>query len=639
MFDEKLQILIRKYGIFDAIGGGVKQREFRGFWGKVCKIVRLCIGGGYLIWVVNSALNKVNDGDKIALWFVDGGRKQLRAWMYFFILSPRNRKKIQFLVVDKKSDSMQMYRGRPVLSSGQIAQYPIDVMVLTLGIPQRHVGLVGRDFSGQIIDMNLLIQQNRAGWFLFDVLRQHPYVDIFISRHYRDQAVKRRQKQMWHRRLIAHYLRARDFLRAAEEIEHYVKAGYEDADIYCSFWRELEELLCDIKRRLEKRKQIDIFLYWIDCIEKKDFYSMRWVGNRKNGRIFHRAYTTMLKTTMVLRSIFTGKNAKAGRLFDLGKMSLDATVFAEYPSKQREIHAFSGVFSEKLDDSIMHPSCQYYGRDVPFTLLMWNAIDSTLTALHPCVNILHCMETHPDYLCGETQSWPFGIPFDELIPLGYSLNCTEIAKIARDYLDRQLEWYYSILSQNSINIYMSDHGPGDDLMEERFSNVPFKILGRNIAVGDEYRFFSYKNMYKLFDSIFHSDGFTDDFFSDYAVIDYIDPYDRGFAKAIREHSFDGCTFTHKKFESAFLKKYIQRTKLTTSKGEYYSINILGEEEYYRDTECKINLAHDSLYATRIAELREKAGKFWNPWKEKNEAAIDFYEYIGIEEKDIVARCY
>ena len=219
-----------------------------------------------------------------------------------------------------------------------------------------------------------------------------------------------------------------------------------------------------------------------------------------------------------------------------------------------------------------------------------------------------------------------------------SMDFTEIAKVSREYLDRQLKWYYKFLPPNSVSVYMSDHGHEIDLSEKNI-NMPFKILGKKIMLGEENRLFSYKDLYKLIDYYMNPGKNLDDVFTNYVVIDNIDPYNESYGKEIREYEIHLFNYAQKRASKEFLRKYMQATKVVTAEGEYYTINILGEETYYRDKECTINLIDNPAYADRIAELREKAGKFYNPWKEKRQVAIDFYEYLGIEEKDILAQCY
>ncbi len=185
---------------------------------------------------------------------------------------------------------------------------------------------------------------------------------------------------------------------------------------------------------------------------------------------------------------------------------------------------------------------------------------------------------------------------------------------------------------------MSDHGSEMDLTEQNI-NMPLKIIGKDIISGDEMRLFSYKNLHKLLNWCTNPGGGGTNLFAEDILIDVVDPYEKSYGEAIRENNNFHYVYQRKKFDKDFLKKYLQATKVVTTKGEYYTINILGEESYYRDTECKINLIDDSAYAARIAELREKAGKFYNPWKEKRQVAIDFYEYLGIAEKDILSQCY
>lgn len=211
------------------------------------------------------------------------------------------------------------------------------------------------------------------------------------------------------------------------------------------------------------------------------------------------------------------------------------------------------------------------------------------------------------------------------------------AAASRAHLDKQLEWHHGFLPPNAVSIYMSDHG-GEQNLTEQNVNMPFKVIGNGIAPGAEKRLFSYKDMHKLIECLLSSKP-IDECFTDYAVVDQIDPYNKAFGQNIREEGWNHFLYERKRLDKEYLKRYIQATKIVTSEGEHYSLNILGEEAYYRDKGCKDNLVGNPFYAERIGELRERAGKFCNPWKEKRQVAVDFYEYLGIKEKDIAAQCY
>ena len=639
MLDEKLNALIQQYGIYDVIGGSAELAKPKGVLGIIKRYMQLLIGSIRLIWILNTSMAKLKNDEKAALWI---GRNSFRfLWVYFLILLPKHRKKICFIIQDQKWDISKVeYHGRPVICSSEIERHPIDSVIIAILGHARHVDLLQRGFVGKIVDMDMLVHDNCLDSYFYGIVSREPYEEIFISRYYFEHTSDLNKKQIWHKKLIAYCIYGRDFLRAKKEIDTYVDFGYEDAKLYEAFWKEIETLFDDIKQRVNHRKQRDVFVYWLDEMEKKDFFSMRWVGNRENGKIFNRAYTTIVNTTRVLQSIFTGKNVKAGNLLDLKALKLRDTVFSDFLLKERRIYVFSGGFSHRLSHEMLHNSSLEFSNRSPFTFRMWYALDTILTSNEECVLFLHCMETHTFYFYGDTDAPLYGVVPDRTIfPLGQLIDYGESAKLARDYLDQELEWYYQFVPPNSFSIYMSDHGIEESLREQSV-NVPFKVMGAGIVPGIEKRLFSYINLYKLINCLLREDYDMDEAFSDYVIMDILDPYDKQYGQIVREwDQYSPFMLLHASIDKDSLKKHIQTTKIVTAEGEYYTINILGEETYYRDKECKINLADDPAYLKRVAQLREKAGKFYNPWKEKREVAIDFYKYLGIKEEDIINQCY
>lgn len=622
MLNEKLDELIQKYGIYDSIGGNIATNAFKSFFNSMGYF----LGMMHLISALNGLLSQVEDNASVALWLE--GRTRGRIW--FWLLSAHNRKKIRYLIQEEQNG--YSYYDRPVLASHEIIQHKIDVVVLTAWHSGRHAELLAKGFGGQIIDVNLLVMENRLVQYFSDKIQQHPYADIFVARYWREH-VKGQEKRIWHQRLIAHYLHARDFLSAKEEIEEYGQAGYDDALRYAEFWKQVEALLSDVKANLRERKQRDVLIHWIDQEEKEDFFSMRWVGDPQNGIVFHNAYTTMVNTRAVMYSILTGIGVKDGRLIQRDALGLDDTVFSNYGGMGREFHVVSANMMTKLKSNIRFNCYQNYPANyAPSMIGLWHALDKLVSASNACVMLFHCMETHDPYPSGLVA------PISHDYGLEQTEDCSEDAKKSRDYLDRELEWYHEFFPPNAVSIYMSDHGNEHDLTEVNV-NMPFKVVGKGILGGEEVRLFSYKDMHKLLDGLLRPDGNLDRAFTDAAVVDVIDPYGSSFLSNHLRGTWKHFLYERREIGKEELKKYLQSTKVVTAEGEYYTINILGEETYYRDKECKVNLIDNPAYADRVAELREKAGKFYNPWKEKRQVAIDFYEYLGIRESDIVDQCH
>lgn len=639
MLDEKLHALIRKYGIYDVIGGIIEPVQSNDFWGKIKKYIKLVIGGLRFAWILNEFLNKVGDNEKIALWIGRNSGKFL--WAYSLMIFPKNWGKFRYIIQDRKIDILQSeYHGRRVLCSSEMEKYPVDVVVIALLGQERYVHLLQRKFTGKIISMDEIILEKGLSRYFDSIIKRNPYIDIYISSYHKEQSKISSARQIWHKRLIANYIVGRDFLSANKEIHEYIASNYNDVDTYRLFLNEMTIFLENIKKEMSEKRKRDIFIYWLDQMEKDDFFSMKFVGNKCDGMIFNCAYTTIVNTTKVLQSIFSGENVKDGKLSYLKKLKMEKTKNFDHLSDGTNVFALSSGFFGKVDDAFLHNFHKTHGGDTPFMVKMWYALDKALESTENCAFILHCMETHAFYFYGNILDPNYTVlPDMGALPINHPVDYTKSAKDARDYLDERIEWYHQFTSLDSVHIYMSDHGHKVSLGEKTV-NVPFKISGTDIINGVENRLFSYKNMYKLIDCLFHKQYPGEDVFSEFAVIDIIDPYDKNYAKVIRTwERYDQFMFERKVVSVDSLKQHLQATKIVTAVGECYTVNILGEETYYIDKECKDNLVNNLSYAKRVAELREKAGKFYNPWKEHREVAIDFYKYLGIEEKDVLDQCY
>lgn len=397
MLDEKLYALIQKYGI-DTVG---VDRPYV-FPKAMCwNRLKAVVGFLRVAKLLNDALDNVPD-DCIAL--CGENRKLLEA--VWWLLLPRNREKIRFLVTAVRQENK--FHGRAVLEIYEAEGHQVSAALVAALHPGWKANLLGRQFDGPIIDLYSLICENHLEHLFSGYLKHDPYADIFIARHYCRQAQDLKQRQIWHQRLIAHYLRARDFLGVEKEIRAYGEAGYEDAGNYSAFLHELRMLLSDIKVQLSTRKERDVFVYWLDQLEKEDFLSMRWAGKLWTGRFFHHAYTTMMHTTMVFRSIFTGKSVKEGGLAKYGKLDEGNAELLHRAARENQIvRIFSCASNGHFRPSFVHACCKNLTPHAPATIGFWYALDTVLSSTEPCICFLHCMETHNPFNSTESDIWQF----------------------------------------------------------------------------------------------------------------------------------------------------------------------------------------------------------------------------------------
>lgn len=623
MFDEKLNKIIKEYRIYEKSGVHDELILVNEWKAKFYQVLGLII----LSVILNRKMSAIEDKN-IAFC---SPRGKLRKIIWYLLL-PWNREKIRYLI----SVGEDSFENREVVENWEIGQRNIRTILVADWDHGGYANLIGQNYEGKIIDVLSLIYEKHLEIFFSNIIQQNPYVDIFISKKFREKAKTNEEKEKWDKRIIAYYLQARDFLSLERELQNYVNNGFEDYEQYVSFWRDVKALLSEIKEKLAQRQAQDVLIHWLDQMEKEEFFSMKWVGNTSHGTVFHNAYSVMTNTTAIARSIFTGRNVKEGNLKSIGIINEANSRFLSTYQSKLNIKFFTRYNLHKyIKKKFVHDYKKNLSAYMPSMISFWEAIDAMLMSTKPCVFILHSLETHDPYCSGETDVWHLCHGARGVFPhvRDYSFTAT----ISRNYIDKQLEWYHVFYPLNSITIYMSDHGHEMDLSNQNI-NMPFKIVGKEIFMRDEYRLFSYKELFTLIESYYSQNKQEDNCFSECVIADSIEPYNKSYLPEILSSNWNHFWLQRGKVEKEALKKYLQTTKIVTAEGEYYTVNILGEESYYRDSECKKNLANDPAYASRTAELRKMAGKFKNPWKEKQKVAIDFYQYLGIKETDIMNQC-
>ena len=241
MLDERLNGLIKKYKIYDAAEISRDPKIIKGKWKNK---MALAIGFSSLAMALNRELNSVKD-TRIALYAEVGTLRKI-IWR---LLSPTNKKKIRF-VISVGNDS---FHNRQVIESWEIGKNCVDT-ILTIDFHcGTYANLLGQNFSGQVIDLCSVIYAYHLEQFFSKHLLINPYVNIFISKRLYNKAILCEEKQVWHKRLIAYYLQARDFLSTEKEISKYINDGYADADVYSSFWDEVKSFLREVREQLSGR--------------------------------------------------------------------------------------------------------------------------------------------------------------------------------------------------------------------------------------------------------------------------------------------------------------------------------------------------------------------------------------------------
>ena len=271
-----------------------------------------------------------------------------------------------------------------------------------------------------------------------------------------------------------------------------------------NYSEELKQLIYDVKQLIkrikgavEERKykfggRKDIVWHWIDSINYDEIGLLPRVEKRiKKGMFFSEAYSPTPYTRPTVRTIFW----REFRRKDGGKKGAyvprrltDSNLYQEIIRQGYHFEVCGSVKKiidpayELAEESELCTAASMYYLRMLHTILM---------SEKPCFVLVHVMaETH----------MPFVSPWENIKGGGYMYSdvwekVEEKINISAEYADAVIDFYSELLDQQSIGIYMSDHGKWGFIERRRYKDESIHILLgiTNIGIaGNVSRLFSYE---------------------------------------------------------------------------------------------------------------------------------------------------
>ncbi|GBU24993.1 hypothetical protein R83H12_01631 [Fibrobacteria bacterium R8-3-H12] len=256
---------------------------------------------------------------------------------------------------------------------------------------------------------------------------------------------KRESKQFYLQRIIFLSLYMRDFIATDKFINTYNNNKYENFRIYTYALKSIEKLLNRIKLKLSARKD-DCFIFLNDSLHYGNQKYTPFLNSiSKNSLHFENAWTTTQYTKPSIKSLMTGKFFIDDRSYEISyKNNL-----VENLCKERNMQfRYFGIldFEQNTNDNI--------GWTTPASRTYWQALEYLLRSNIKKFIFTHTLiETHSP-CCANNLNKLKNIIFN-----AYS-HTKQQMELSIAYLDKQLKWYSDFFPQNSIKIYMNDHGTG-----------------------------------------------------------------------------------------------------------------------------------------------------------------------------------
>lgn len=256
-------------------------------------------------------------------------------------------------------------------------------------------------------------------------------------------------------RVIFDLVYAKDFVLLKKYIYEYTNSF---DDLYEGFWMEINGLLEEIQRALNKRNKRDCVTYWLDALEYGEDYSMPFLLSLdRSSFVFDNIYTVTPYTGPSFKTCFAKKRAIDEEGFKFSAINDENSSFMKELNKRDYTFKYFG----HIDLYENNKSNKLFKQPAAITEMMWDILNEIL--LEKNVNkkffmVVHEMGTHYPHLTmgltGEkieaNHPWP-GIPNNTALAISQR-------EPSKKYIDSQLMFYNKLLPKNMYKIYMSDHG-------------------------------------------------------------------------------------------------------------------------------------------------------------------------------------
>lgn len=302
---------------------------------------------------------------------------------------------------------------------------------------------------------------------------------------------------------------ARDFLLAEECINDLHTSDFHEYD---AAWQDVQHLLEEIKESLATKAKETVFAFWIDATSYQGLSMLpRLTKIIKQGIHFDDMFSATPYTHPTARAVFCQKKnideegykikhitlSNSPMLRMLEEKGYTFKILSEYLGNM-----FSGRYKTGMVTKAMGPS----------SYVIWNGIAEALRSEEKRFILMHCVqETHGEGIFPSPK-----MSDDDLGRLEDIWNARKLASIVystRNYFDKEIEYYESMLPKEAMKILFSDHGSLRtlDIRDQTFlgivgEGIPSRAIDRMCSTLD------FKNIFEMaLDGDYSMDGIGHDY--------------------------------------------------------------------------------------------------------------------------------
>mgnify|MGYP003372749740 FL=1 len=448
---------------------------------------------------INTIWNNIEDVSRIAIYGAGNHTMKL------FEVVNRYDKNIVCIIDNLKPNGE--FLGYPLINKEQMEKYNLDeVIISTLGYGKEiKEDIIRRLPNVKIIDIYENLKN--IGYDINKPFYYHKLIEKYLVIYEVRNIYKNSKNEKYLANLIYLYLNIKDFSNAFKYMLEYIDEKYIQYEKIKFLYDKLNKFKLEVKKQLVNKKSRNILMALIDSLRWKDIFeynNMKYVKSISQKSFnFTNAYTHVPYTSMSILSMITGKTMFDDNIMNI-KMPIDSQNILNGINNNDYSFKYYGNQLQLFTQEFCSQS-----RETNISQLLWDYIcDIYEDNKSQNISIVHIMEVHSPYICGNHKYKP--IDFGGYASSYLTDNEIFMQKIqyneTLDYVDKQLKYYLDFVNDETTLIITSDHGmtlewdiknKNDNQFVEDFIHIPYIVVGDNISPKIEEELISHIDTHKI----------------------------------------------------------------------------------------------------------------------------------------------
>lgn len=417
--------------------------------------------------IVLDVFNRRCGGKKVAIWGV--GKKNAVNGHCAVIINRYilNLTGLKCLIDSDKDIQGSLFMGYPVIDPSEIRKNDIDIIIIASKGSRKNIRDNIKKIAPQCEYIDIYEELEHAGikidYNFFS--EQNVYTELYRQKHLYEKAANVKEQEEHLQKLIAYYLKIRDFYYAGHFIQEYHDKKYVRSEEYMEMLSEIKALCQEVKEKNTHRSG-DVVIHLIDSLRAMDVY-----GNSENGDFELNYFKEYGKTAAIYTQAYsTGPATYESMIGTIKqKLSFEENVYENnhfmFDIKEfeflNEIHK-KGMpirFYNSKDYLVMNPCSEIYMKEqLHMPEKLWTMACDIAESDEPTFNFAYYpWELHFPMLCGymteKPQIWQFADV--GLVNMGDFIQRQLIDCL--NYVDTQFSFYKSFFSDSMTTVIMADH--------------------------------------------------------------------------------------------------------------------------------------------------------------------------------------